>query len=104
MKFTWADRMAANAINTERCQRGATFLENLPFCNGRAVIVKAKFDVAGKEANRLLFTTVRPFDEKIKTLQKIYDVLSFPVNTLWKARSTVLINNRCLDACHGNSG
>lgn len=86
MKFTWADRMAANAINTERCQRGATFLENLPFCNGRAVIVKAKFDVAGKEANRLLFTTVRPFDEKIKTLQKIYDVLSFPVNTLWKAR------------------
>lgn len=86
MKFTWADRMAADAINTERCQRGATFLENLPFCNGRAVIVKAKFDVAGKESNRLLFTTVRPFDEKIKTLQKIYDVLSFPVNTLWKAR------------------
>ena len=37
-----AERLAANAINKERHLTGTDFLENLIFCNGRAVIVKLK--------------------------------------------------------------
>lgn len=80
------ERLSANAINKERCRNGTDFLENLIFCDGRAVVVKGKFNIASREANKLIFTTIRPYNEKIKTLPKICDELVFPVDTLWKVR------------------
>ena len=80
------ERLASNAINKERCRNGTDFLENLIFCDGRAVVVKGKFNIASREANKLIFTTIRPYNEKIKTLPKICDELVFPVDTLWKVR------------------
>ncbi|MBQ9696952.1 MAG: hypothetical protein IJV46_00235 [Acidaminococcaceae bacterium] len=86
MKKTWADRLAVREIYKERRRQGAEFLENIAFCNGRAVVVKAKFDAAGREENKLIFSTIRPFNERIKTLPKIFDRLVFLPDTLWKVR------------------
>ena len=74
------------AINKERCRYGTEFLENLIFSSGRAVVLKGKFNIASKEANKLIFTTIRPYNETIKTMKKICDELMFPIDALWKVR------------------
>ena len=86
MRLSFRDRLAENAVRREKCLHGTDFLENLIFCGGRAVIVKGKFDIAGREENKLIFTTIRPYNEIIKTLPKICDRLTFPVDALWKVR------------------
>ena len=86
MRLTLRDRLAENAVLREKCLHGTDFLENLVFCGGRAVIVKGKFDAAGREENKLVFMTIRPYNEIIKTLPKICDRLIFPVDALWKVR------------------
>ncbi|SDB96355.1 hypothetical protein SAMN04487864_101159 [Succiniclasticum ruminis] len=86
MRLTLRDRLAENAVLREKCLHGTDFLENLIFCGGRAVIVKGKFDAAGREENKLIFMTIRPYNEIIKTLPKICDQLIFPVDALWKVR------------------
>lgn len=86
MRLTLRDRLAENAVLREKCLHGTDFLENLIFCGGRAVIVKGKFDAAGREENKLIFMTIRPYNEVIKTLPKICDKLIFPVDALWKVR------------------
>lgn len=86
MRLTLRDRLAENAVLREKCLHGTDFLENLVFCGGRAVIVKGKFDAAGREENKLIFITIRPYNEIIKTLPKICDRLIFPVDALWKVR------------------
>ena len=86
MRLTLQDRLAENAVLREKCLHGTDFLENLIFSGGRAVIVKGKFDAAGREENKLIFMTIRPYNEIIKTLPKICDQLIFPVDALWKVR------------------
>ena len=86
MGLSLRDRLAENAVSREKCLHGTDFLENLIFCGGRAVVVKGKFDAAGREENKLIFTTIRPYNEIIKTLPKICDRLTFPVDALWKVR------------------
>ncbi len=86
MRLSFRDRLAENAERRGKCLHGTDFLENLIFCGGRAVIVKGKFDIAGREENKLIFNTIRPYNEIIKTLPKICDRLTFPVVVLWKVR------------------
>jgi hypothetical protein len=80
------ERLTLNAINKERCCNGADFLDNLIFCDGRAVVVKGTFNTASRKANKLIFTTIRPYNENIKTMKKICDELIFPIDALWKVR------------------
>lgn len=73
-------------IKQERYRYGEEFLEKLMYCNGQAVIVKGKFHKDSREKNKLIFFTIRPFNEKIKTMLKVCNELVFPVDDLWKVR------------------
>ena len=86
MRLTLKDKLAKDALNQERYRYGTDFLQNLIFCNGFPVIVKGKYDIASREENRLIFMTIRPYNETVKTMPKICSELVFPIDSLWKAR------------------
>ncbi len=86
MRLTVIERLEIKAFNEKRCRTGLDFLEHLIFCGGSTVIVKGKFDIASRAENKLIFNTIRPYNEIINTLPKICDELSFPIDTLWKFR------------------
>ena len=86
MKLTKKAKQAEKELAAERCRNGTGFLEHYIFCGDKAVVVKGKFNIACREENRLIFTVIRPFNEKNKTMKKVANELSFPVDALWKVR------------------
>ena len=87
MTQTWKEVLKEEQIfKTNWSAYGEELLKKYIICGGKPVILQVTFNGCSWVKNQLIFKATKPFIETIKTPKRICGGMTFPVDTLWKAR------------------